>query len=121
MILENDQLFFNAAAYDATSAIVDLGTTTPGKGKPICLFISAANDSAGVTAVVVTMGTVYNSAATACMTVSITSAMINKAGGAFFYLPSFCTRYVKLTLTGTSAGTNTAGVLAGTGQQNMQV
>ena len=120
MILETDQLFFDAAAYNATSAIVDLGTTTPGKGKPIALFISAAADSANNTAVVVTMGTAYNSAATACMTISITSAMMNKSGGVVFYLPSFVTRYVKLTLTGATAGTYTAGVMAGGGSLNMQ-
>jgi hypothetical protein len=118
MILEDEGLFFDNAAFGDASAVVDLGAgSSPGKGEPKGIFVIGNGDSAGVTAITVTDGAT-TAAADACMVVTCTSAELN-AGGIQFYLPSSVARYVKLVLTGASAGYHTAGITMTKAQTNM--
>jgi len=115
MIIDALNLWYDDAAYDASVTVLDLGTTRPGPGEPYRCFITCANaDMAGLTALTVTDGAT-NAAADGHKVYTLLAATLN-LGTFFFELSPDTARYVKLALTGASAGTGiTAGLV--TGQQ----
>lgn len=117
MIFDNDNMFFDGAAYSATSSIIDLGMAGAGAGRPINVHASAAGDAADITAIVLVDGTT-STPATALMTVATTATEMNDQG-VTFTLPSSTSRYVQISaLTAASAGTITAGIILDSGQTN---
>lgn len=117
MIYDALVLWHNAAAYNASVTAIDLGSVRPGPGERLQCFVSCENgDMAGLTAITVTDGAT-DTAADACAVFSLTAAALNAAGTFFFDLPHDIARYVKIALTGSSAGTGiTSGLV--TGKQN---
>ncbi len=117
MIFDNDSMFFDGAAYNATSSVVDLGSAEPGPGRPVKVQVSAAGDAAGITAIVLQHGAT-STPTTALVTVTTTAAEMNDQG-ITFTLPSKTLQYVKISaLTAASAGTFTAGIILDSGQTN---
>jgi hypothetical protein len=105
-MIDKSLLFLDAAAYNATPAVIDLGTTfNPGENFPLEGFISCpAGDCAGVTALVIKTGST-TSPTTDVATIVMTAAQIN-TGNRRFTMPSAgMLRYCTISLTGASAGT----------------
>lgn len=118
MIFDDEGLFLDNALFSDASEVIDLGAGgSSGKGEPKGIFVIGNGDSAGVTAITVTDGAT-TAAADACMVVTCTSAELN-AGGIQLWLPSSVARYVKIALTGASAGYHTAGLAMTKTQTNM--
>ena len=115
MIYDNETMFASALAHDGTPTVVDMGSTKPGPGRPITVFVQG-NDLAGATGLTITDGAT-DTAADALTTITASAAELN--AGLQFELPSTTARYVKVALAGsTSAGTWTAGVVLDRGQTN---
>lgn len=106
-MIDKALLFLDNAAYNATPAVIDLGTVTNPGGSdfPLEGFISCpAGDAAGVTALVIKTGST-TSPTTTVATIVLTAAQMN-TGNRKFTMPSDgMLRYCTIALTGASAGT----------------
>jgi hypothetical protein len=109
-------MFADALAFGGTPTVLDLGTTSPGTGKPIRCFISTLTALTGCTGLIVTDGATVT-AADALVTFDDPIAAV---GTLYFTLPAKTQRYVKIALEGTVlAGTYTAGVHFNGAQTNV--
>lgn len=110
MFMDAQALFLDNAAYNATVNAIDLGAVRP-RGKQVKCFIHCKNgDMGGMTALAVTDGAT-SAAGDAYKSYTLSAAALN-AGTFFFTLDADVARYVKIALTGATAGTGiTAGVV----------
>lgn len=105
-----------ALAHGGTPAVVDLKTTTPGKGRRLRIQFNG-HSLAGATGVIVKDGST-SSPTTTLVTVAASSAELNS--GMTIYIPETVSRYITIALVGTtSAGTYTAGVVLDDGHTNV--
>lgn len=105
MILDNETMFGDGAAYNA-SAELDLDAVRPGPGQPIKCFFTT--DTA------LTNGTVVQvlDAAVSPADEALLAFAIPAVGETVeFELPSDTQRFVKLSITSATAGTFTAGIV----------
>jgi len=106
MILDNEVMFGDAAAYNA-GVEIDLGSVRPGPGNPIKCFFTTLTTLTDCTAIAV-LDAPHTVPDEALMTIGGVPA----AGETIeFELPSDTQQFVILSLTAASAGTFTAGVV----------
>jgi len=108
MILDKETLFAdNLDAATGTPEVVDLGSTNPGPGEYITIFVQGSSDIAGVDGFTVADsddGTNFNT--------SLDISCDLAGNTVVSTLPSDVARYVKVVLKGTpTAGTYTSGVV----------
>ena len=116
MIFDKTLLFFDSAAFNATVNVLDLrnafrpeGDMTSIKGRIVC----AGGNAAGATALTIITGTT-NNPATTIATLPMTHTQMN-AGFNFTIPADNLKRYLKIGITGISAGTKiTAGLVLDT-------
>jgi len=105
MLLDNETMFGDGAAYNA-SVTLDLGAIRPGPGKPIKCFFTTDSTLTGASVVQVLDAAVLPADEPVL-------AFVPPAVGATteFELPSDVLQFVKLSITGASAGSFTAGIV----------
>jgi len=108
MILDKDMLIADDLAHNGTPTAIDLGAVRPGPGQPIKMFVRTSATMAGATGIVITDGATSAAAdAHSTITMSLNGGAIEE-----FELPSDISRYVKVSLAGTTtAGTWSCGVV----------
>lgn len=109
MLLDKELLFADSIAYNATPAVIDLGASGKGKGKPIKCFFTTEVALTGCTGIILLDGAT-SSPADALMTLDESDYAV--VGTYEFYLPATVNRYVTIDLEGTvSAGQFSAGIV----------
>lgn len=111
MILDNELMFADDLAHGGTSTELDLSTADAGKGKPLNAFVQGHSLTSGgnITVTLQTSATSGSGHATE-MTLVVTPAEIN--AGIQFHIPNAgIKRYAKVTLSGTTGGTWSAGIV----------
>ena len=116
MILDAETTFFDQAAHNATSDIINLGLGDAGRGEPLYVFV-AVKDGTAASGMVVTLNTSENDDMTspaAIATRTVPAADVTRGGLVFkAVLPTGCKKYVQMAITGLTAGTVTAGINLG--------
>ena len=110
MLLDKLTLLADSLAYDGTPEVYDFGVAAPCKSDTYEIFISGEGDVAGATTVTVnTAGTA--ACGTTIGTVVFTAAALNAAPQRV-PIPSNCEQFVTIAITGATAGTLNAGIIA---------
>jgi len=115
MILDNDTLFAEDAAFGDTPVILDLGNSTSGPGEKLKCFFQGSSDLAGVTGIDVLSDDNATPVATVLSVVGDPADKITE-----FELPNTIGRYVTIALAGApSVGTFTSGIVLPGVQTNL--
>ena len=111
MLFDKLGLFFDGAAYNASSGIVDAGAAGAGKGEPVRIhFQGHSLTTAGTITVTLRDSATSGSGQAALMAMAgLTAAEVNE--GIFFTVPATAKRYLDLTVTAATGGTMTSGVV----------
>ena len=111
MILDNETMFADDLAHDGTPTEVDLSAANAGKGEPLNVFVQGhALTSAGNITVSFQTSATSGSGHAVETTLVVTPAEINE--GIQFTVPNAgVKRYAEVTLTGTTGGTWTSGIV----------
>lgn len=107
MILDNNTLLADDLAHDGTAEVIDLGSSAPGPGRPIKLFVQGSSDLAGATGFTISDGTTSSPSDTLIShTCSLDGETIE------IDLPSDTAQYITIELNGTTTdGTYSAGIV----------
>jgi hypothetical protein len=104
MFLDNALMFFKDAAFDAAPVELDLGVANVGRGEPLKIFFGAGGDLAG--SVVLTLESATESGGTYNPLQEWAISETNAKEGAAMYFPFPSEQYLRLTMSGPTAGTN---------------
>ena len=114
MILDNNTMIADDLDHDGSPEVIDLGSSSPGPGKPLKVFVQGSSTLAGATGFTISDGTTDSAGDTL---ISHTCTLAGKT--VEVELPSDVARYVTIALNGTtSAGTWNAGIVMAGVQTN---
>lgn len=116
MITDAETRFFDKAAFDAASDIINVGKGDAGRGEPLYLFVNI-NGGAAASGLTVALNTSPNADMSSPEKIGerVIPAAAVTAGGLVFKapLPTGCRKYLQLAMTGLTAGTVSAGLVLG--------
>lgn len=115
MIFDTNLMSADDLAYGGTPTVIDLGNTTPGKGRGCKIFMQG-HSLVAATGLTLTDGAT-DTAADGYMAITASAAELN--AGMEISMTSHCRRYLKVSIAGTaSGGTWTCGVILDQGDTN---
>jgi hypothetical protein len=104
MFLDNALMFFKDAAFDAGPAVLDLGVPNVGRGEPLKIFFGAGSDLTG--SVVLTLESSTTEGGTYNPLQEWAISEVNAKEGAAMFIPFPSEQFLRITLSGPTAGTN---------------